>query len=357
MAAAAFAASGPPQFLTSTVRSTLGRNTPDARRTVSSARSASPGTIAAFPPPPNTSRGAVRTDTLWAQSLGLRKALTVYLPPSYASSSTRRFPVLYYLHGLTGNERNWVDAGRIDQVLDSLFTAGRPEAIVVMPDGDDGWYTTWNVLPDIAACRADRARKERAESYCVPWPHYDDYVARDIVDHVDHRYRTRADRRHRGIAGLSMGGLGAVSLALSYPEVFGAAASHSGVLSPRLLVPASTSAAPRYASSVAELETAARGLWTYMAQPFGHDTIGWAARDPRHIVARAAPTGQAMPRLLIDCGVDDGYIQQNRDFHETLLRRGVSHQYAEWPGAHTWEYWRAHLPQSLDFLLSAVGGP
>ena len=357
IAAVAVAASGPPRFLTSVFGTRVVRSTPVASDAPARVVPAAVGTAAKFPPPPAGARGTVRTDTLWAQSLGLRKALTVYLPPSYDSSPTRRFPVLYYLHGLSGNERNWVDAGHLDQVLDSLFTSGRPEAIVVMPDGDDGWYTTWNLLPDIAACRADRTRAERAESYCVPWPHYDDYVARDIVAHVDRRYRTHADRAHRGIAGLSMGGLGAVSLALLYPDVFGAAASHSGVLSPRLLGAPSTATAPRYATTVTELESAARGLWKYMAQPFGHDTIGWAARDPRRIASRAATKGMMMPRLLIDCGVDDGYIHQNRDFHETLLRLAVSHQYAEWPGAHTWEYWRTHVPQSVSFLLSAVGGP
>jgi S-formylglutathione hydrolase FrmB len=357
LGAVAVAASGPPRFLSTALRSTISKATGVASDAPRRVAPAAVRPSAKFPPPPPGARGTVLTDTLWAQSLGLRKALTVYLPPSYNASPSRRFPVLYYLHGLSGNERNWIDVGHLDSVLDSLFTAGRPEAIVVMPDGDDGWYTTWNLLPDLAACRADRARSERAESYCVPWPHYDDYVARDIVAHVDRRYRTHADRAHRGIAGLSMGGLGAVSLALLYPDVFGAAASHSGVLSPRLLAPTSTAAAPRYAATVAELETAARGLWKYMAQPFGHDTIGWAARDPRRMASRAALKGQSMPQLLIDCGVDDRYIAQNRDFHETLLRLGVSHQYAEWPGAHTWEYWRTHVPRSVDFLLSAVGGP
>ncbi len=357
IAAAAVAASGPPQFLATAVRATRSTTTRADDFAPPGVSPASAKAHTTFPPPPAGARGTVHTDTLWAQSLGLRKALTVYLPPSYASSPSRRFPVLYYLHGLSGNERNWIDAGHLDQVLDSMFSAGRPEAIVVMPDGDDGWYTTWNLLPDLAACRADRTRTERAESYCVPWPHYDDYVARDIVAHVDRRYHTLADRAHRGIAGLSMGGLGAVSLALLYPDVFAAAASHSGVLSPRLLAPTSTATAPRYANTVAELETAARGLWKYMAQPFGHDTIGWAARDPRRMATRAASKGQTLPRLRIDCGVDDQYIQQNRDFHETLVRLGVSHQYAEWSGAHTWQYWRTHVPQSVDFLLSAVGGP
>ncbi len=304
-------------------------------------------------------RGTVRTDTFWSQSLGTRKALTVYLPPSYPASSSRRYPVLIYLHGLHGNERNWVDVGRIDRTLDSLFAAGRPEAIVVMPDGDDSWYTTWNQLPDLARCRADTARTERADEYCVPWPHYDDYIARDVVTHVDQHYRTRADGAHRGIAGLSMGGYGAVSLALAYTGVFAAAASHSGVLSPRYLGPVPFATPARHATTPAELQTASRGLWSSLWPAFGRDTIGWVARDPARLAAAALSRqpGVPLPRLLIDCGVDDPYVNQNRDLHETLRRLGVSHQYAEWPGAHSWDYWRTHVAQSLDFLLTAVGTP
>lgn len=304
-------------------------------------------------------RGIVHTDTLWSQSLGATKALTVYLPPSYRKATSRRYPVLVYLHGLNGNERNWIDAGRLDRTLDSLFAAGRPEAIVVMPDGDDSWYTTWNGLADLPGCRADSSRKERAESYCVPWQHYDDYIARDIVAHVDRRYRTYGDARHRGIAGLSMGGYGAVALALAYPGVFAAAASHSGVLSPRLIGPTPNATPARYAANVKELESASRGLWRFMAPAFGRDTIGWAARDPGQLATRAfsGRTTTPLPQLLIDCGVDDAYITQNRDFHQTLLRLGVSHQYAEWPGAHTWGYWTEHAAQSASFLLSAVGAP
>jgi S-formylglutathione hydrolase FrmB len=348
-----------------------------------------PTAYAQVPPPSNAAaaparRGTVRTDTLWSQSLGLMKTLTVYLPPSYSASTgtaTQRYPVLFYLHGYSGNERNWVDVGHLDRTLDSLAAAGHPEAIVVMPDGDDSWYTTWGGLADMPACRADTVRKESADSYCVPWQHYDDYVAHDLVTYVDGHYRTRADRQHRGIAGLSMGGYGAVALALAYPEVFAAAASHSGVLSPRFLGPVPFAEPARYANSLADMEQASRGLWKSIAQAFGRDTIAWGTREPRQLAARLAarqaptgqaptgqaPTGQAptapsptagavsWPQLLIDCGVDDPYLSQNRDFHASLQRLGVAHRYAEWPGAHTWGYWTTHSAQSLEFLLGVVG--
>ena len=68
-------------------------------------------------------QGTVRTDTLWAQSLGIRKALTVYLPPSYEKSTSRRYPVLFYLHGYTGNERNWVEQGALARMPDRHLDA------------------------------------------------------------------------------------------------------------------------------------------------------------------------------------------------------------------------------------------
>lgn len=307
-----------------------------------------------------TQTGTVRTDTIWSPSLGAYKSLVVYLPPSYRAASRARFPLLVYLHGRTGNERHWVDAGRLDRTMDSLVRTGSPEAIIAMPDGDDGWYATWNQLGDANACRADTVRREPAATYCVPWTRYDDYIARDIVLHMDTRYRTIGRRESRGIAGLSMGGFGALTVALQYPDVFAVAASHSGVVSPRYLGPKPFTPPPRYANTTAELQAAARNLWSDLRGVMGKDTIGWKARDPGYMAqrlqARAAAGGPPLPQLMFDVGVDDAYVNQNRDLHATLTRLGVPHRYAEWPGAHSWSYWQAHAAESLQFLLGAVTG-
>ena len=301
-------------------------------------------------------RGRLRTDTVWAQSLGLSKSLTIYLPPSYGRG-TQRYPLLVYLHGRSGSERDWAGAGRLPLVMDSLIAAGLPEAIVVMPDGDDGWYTTWASLPD-AGCAADTVRREPAATYCVPWPHYDDYVAHDILGYMDRTYRTRATRESRGIAGLSMGGYGAITLALAYPERFAAAASHSGVLSPRLRIGATPTDSSRYGRTMQELGAGVRYLWPSLRAVFGNDTLAWRARDPQVMAERLqgrVQRGEArLPALRFDIGVSDTWVVQNRDFAAALTRIGVPHTYAEYPGAHTWDYWRAHLPESLGFLLGVV---
>lgn len=301
------------------------------------------------------SKGVVRTERLWSQSLGIDKEVVVYLPPSYATQPNRRYPVLYYLHGLGGSEKNWTENGKLDAAMDSLIAAGKPEAIVVMPDGDDGWWTTANMFADVPACRADTARREAAATYCVPWLHYDDYVARDLVSFVDGKFRTVASRAGRGISGLSMGGYGAVTIALAYPEIFAAAASHSGVMSPRYLGPKPFAPPPTYARDSIGLRTAAGGLWRTQRVAFGLDTMGWVSRDPGRMAQRSRSLQKGpMPALRLDCGVSDTYIEQNRDFHATLTALGVSHEYAEWPGAHDWNYWRSHVPESLAFLLSHV---
>lgn len=294
--------------------------------------------------------GTVRADTLWSQSLGTNKQYLVYLPPSYETQRDRRYPVAFYLHGLGGDESNWTKLGHLDAAMDSLVAAGGPEMIIVMPDGDDGWYTTWNSLGNYASCRRQPPRDEPAERYCVPWPHYDDYIARDLVAHVDSNYRTIADSAHRGIAGLSMGGYGAVTLALRYPDVFGAAASHSGVLAPLFGGPKPFTPPAHYLRDMDSVRVANARLWRSLREPFGPDTVGWLARDPVTMAKRRIRADQPLPPIYLDVGVDDPWVDANRAFAHELTTFGAAVMYYEWPGKHDWPYWRGHVAQSLAWL-------
>lgn len=315
-----------------------------------------PGPAPASAPTAAPTAGRVVVDSFWSPALGARKRFVVYLPPSYDRSPARRYPVAYYLHGLGGSETNWSRLGGLPTAADSLARLGRPELIVVMPDGDDSWYTTWNALGNAEACRADTTRREPAASYCVPWPHYDDYVAHDLVARVDSTYRTRADRAHRAVAGLSMGGYGAVTLALRYPEVYAAAASHSGVLAPLFAGPRPFVAPARWAPSVDSLRVLYRGYWTTLPLAMGRDTAAWWARDPGRLAARVRrERPRLLPALFADVGTEDGLLEQNRAFRATAAALGVPLAYAEWPGAHTWAYWRAHVGESLAWVGERVG--
>lgn len=303
-------------------------------------------------------RGSVIADTVHSTALGAPKQLIVYLPPSYSREDGRRYPVAYYLHGAWGSEWNWVRSGRIDAAMDSLIAAGAPEMIVVMPDGDDSWYTTGSAIGRYQACRAAPREGETPDSYCVPWPRYDDYIARDLVAHVDSTYRTRPDAAHRGIGGLSMGGYGAVTLALAYPDVFSAAASHSGTLAMLVAGADSATQAPRPVDDIEALRRWwGERLWVMLEPVFGRDPAGWRARDPETLVRRLVARGAPVPALRVDVGVDDRYLPQNRYFAASVRDAGVPVEYAEHPGRHDWVYWRTHVPASLAWLGARIAAP
>ena len=296
--------------------------------------------------------GEVRFSRFFSPAIGVHKGYLVYLPPSYARDSSRQYPVAYYLHGHGQDETAWVGDGRIDLVMDSLIAAGGPELIVITPDGDDGRYTTWAEPVTYDACARNPHRRWAAEApsaYCVRRPRYDEYIARDLVAHVDSSYRTLSHRQHRGIAGLSMGGYGAVALALRYPEVFSAAASHSGSLSPFYLGPHPYKEPARYTSSVDSL---VRRFGPEAAAIFGRDTSRWRSRDPAHLVRMLLRShGQGlMPELYLDVGQRDHLINPNRDFHARLEELDISHEYEERAGGHDWPYWQRNVRESLQWL-------
>ena len=300
-------------------------------------------------------RGAVRVERFFSPALGVEKHYVVYLPPSYATAPARRYPVAFYLHGLTGNEADWVSLASIDVVADSLIAGGSPEMIVVMPDGDDGWYTNWEEAPQpYGACLVDTLLNRAAPALCVVQARYEDYIARDLVRHVDSTYRTLGDRRHRGIAGLSMGGFGAVTIALEHPDVFSAAASHSGVLSPLYAGPHPFAAPAHYHRSIDSLAADWRGSWEAIAPAFGRAIASWIARDPAQLARRLAAARGPMPALFIDVGTQDRLADQARAFHAELAALGIASTYAEWPGRHDWKYWHAHVGESYRWLADRI---
>lgn len=301
---------------------------------------------------PVSPRGSVVIDSLRSEALGVTKHVVVYLPPSYATAPRRRFPVAYYLHGLWGDETNWTALGHLDAAMDSLVAHGMREMIVVMPDGDDGWYTTWPAAPDARACAADTTRKEPASTYCVSRARYDDYITHDVVRFVDAHYRTIPSRASRAIAGLSMGGFGAITLALRNPTLYTAAASHSGVIAPLYAGPHPFDGTPRWAAVPDSLGRFYGGVYPSMRRALGLDTTSWWRRDPARLLAATRAT--ARPALFVDVGVDDQFVDESRAFRAAATGAGATVTYAEWPGSHSWAYWRAHVAESLAWIAARV---
>lgn len=265
-------------------------------------------------------------------SLGVRKHYKIWLPAGYDTLTSRRYPVIYMLHGLGGDEENWLGGGALDQAADQL----KLQAIVVMPDGDDSFY---------------------ANSATNPAARYEDYMVQDLVGHVDATYRTIAAREARGIGGLSMGGFGALQLAMRHQDLYAAAASHSGVDALLYLGPH-----PYVAGKVQLLEDVRQWgltigpIGTLVRGIFGTDPANWRAHDPAHL-ARSLKDGDLA--LYLDCGTEDYFLlHDNAQYlHDILLERGVKHEWYLGPGTHTFDFWRERIDDSLAFFARSLTPP
>jgi S-formylglutathione hydrolase FrmB len=232
---------------------------------------------------------------------------TVVLPDQYAqgqADTAQRFPVIYLLHGSGGDYTDWTANSSIGKLAD------RYHVILVMPDGGhESWYIDSPVNP--------RSR-------------YETYVGTEVVAYVDEHFRTIATKEARAITGLSMGGFGALHIALDRPDEFGAAGSISGAVDPR----------------GSEDEP---GIEQVFGDP-DHDAGFW---NSEAIVENAGGFSDAHIALTIDCGVNDSLVQSNRTLHERLVELGVPHDYAERPGGHTWKYWSNAVQYQVLFFAGA----
>lgn len=219
----------------------------------------------------------------------------------------KRYPVLYLLHGAYGSYQDWTKNTSLTQVL-------RYPMIVITPDGGPfGWYI---------------------DSKLTGGSNYESLIVRDLIADVDRRFPTRAVRASRGIAGLSMGGHGALSLAAKYPHLFISASSLSGIL--QLQAHPKEWQLPERLGPLPEAE----------AEWARHSVVDLAERFVTADVA-----------LLFDTGTSDSAaaLPDNRRFHQRLRSLNVPHTYCEHPGSHDWEYWRQHLPRHLEFHAEAFG--
>jgi S-formylglutathione hydrolase FrmB len=249
-------------------------------------------------------------ETFQSEALGRPMKYRVLLPAAY-DQNQRRFPALYLLHGLTGSYTDWETRTRL---FDHVRGLG---LIVVMPDGGDAWYT--NSAGD-------------------PKDRFEDYIVRDVVRDVDAKFRTIQTRHMRALAGLSMGGYGALKLALKFPGTFQFVGSFSGALM--------VAADPEFGKN---LEKFYEGIQRIFG-PAGSKTR--LENDIYLLVTKADPA--RMPFLYIDCGIEDGLLQSNRDFVALLTKQKVAYEYRELPGAHTWAYWDHQLPEMLRVMMEQM---
>ena len=242
--------------------------------------------------------------TLHFHSPALAKACSMTVLVPEGSVGTPPFPVCYLFHGLSDDHTSWARQTSLER-----YVAGLP-LIVVMPDGGRGFY-----------CDA------------VGGPAYERYLLDDVIGFVDRTFHTMPERQGRVIGGLSMGGYGAVKLALKYPQLFCSAVAHSAALDVRRRIER-----PEIAEE--------------MRRIFG-PAPGGGPDDPYALAATM--DHRLLPALRLDCGLEDGLLEENRAFHRHLEQLGIPHEYAEFPGAHTWDYWDHHVQEAIAFHQRALG--
>lgn len=307
-------------------------------------------------PPPARHGGPARLEDgrFFAKSLGVEKGYVVWLPRDY-DATDRRYPVIYMLHGLGGHEKNWSRQGKIDQAAEAMNL----EAIIVMPDGDASFYANAATPADWDACQKSgnpfSFGREGPDTFCVKTANYEDYIVKDLVGHVDATYRTIPEGRARAIGGLSMGGFGALMLAMRNRDVFSSAASHSGVVSllykgPHPYEPGEVEVITDFAREKAPEDKVVGLIVRHMLSIFGNDIERWRAHDPAHL---AETVGERRPplRIYIDCGMEDLFKLQDQaqHLHEVLITNGVDHNFWLGPGDHDFDFWSRRIDDSLAF--------
>ncbi|ARK13793.2 alpha/beta hydrolase family protein [Fibrella sp. ES10-3-2-2] len=245
---------------------------------------------------------AARVDTVATVSPSMKKTIkaVVITPDSYVDG--KELPVLYLLHGYGGDYSDWVK-----KVAGLGKAADTYQMIVVCPDGNVGsWYF---------------------DSPADPAFRYETYVADELVNWVDSHYKTIKNRAGRAITGLSMGGHGALYLALRHQTVFGAAGSMSGGVDIRPF-PNNWAIAKRL------------GTYSEFPERWEQNTV----INMLHLLTPGALS------LIIDCGTDDFFFRVNNNLHEKLLERNIAHDYITRPGAHNWAYWNNAVIYQMLFM-------
>lgn len=231
----------------------------------------------------------------------------VILPFDYEErkNAGRQYPVLYLLHGLWGHYDNWTDKTKI------VSLARGHNVIIVMPEGGDGWYLDSAVRPN------DK---------------YESYIIKELIPTVEHEYRAINDRRGRAVAGLSMGGYGAIKFGLKYPDKFVFVGSMSGAL-----------------NGTKFTGTKDKEIGQLVDQYMGPiDSQVRKDNDIFDLVSKLKASGiSALPFIYMDCGTEDFLFAANRDFSSLLQEKKIPHEYRELPGAHTWPYWEQQIQEIL----------
>ena len=252
----------------------------------------------------------------------------LYLPAGYdagtAEHPARRYPVLYFLHGLGDNEQTLFNSGGWTLIDDLRNQHKLGDFLIVAPEGRRTFYIN----------SADGSVR------------YNDFFLQEFIPHIEGKYRIRSGRAGRAISGISMGGYGALRFAFAHPELFSAVSAQSAALiteSPQTLDSASQTGAP---------------LAGVLGEVFGKpiNVAHWNENSP-FVLAKRNAAALRKAAIYFNCGQDDnyGFEKGASALHEELQKESVKHEYHAYPGDHSLTYFLSHFAEVMEFHSKAFG--
>lgn len=244
---------------------------------------------------------------------------SIYLPADYETSS-RNYPVVYLLHGYSDDETGWIQFGEANRIADKGIENGDfPSTIIVMPDGKVTWY-----------CNAFDGRDS-----------WQDMFIQEFIPYIENKYRIRKKKEFRAIAGLSMGGFGALQISMRNPDLFSTCvAMSSGTFTDKEILKMEDE---RYTKLFEKI---------FGENQRKEDRLSgtWEAFSPLHLIKTAPIEKLKTIRFYIDCGDDDFLYKGNSTLHIEMRDMKIPHEYRVREGSHSWSYWRTGLYDGLKYI-------
>jgi S-formylglutathione hydrolase FrmB len=239
----------------------------------------------------------------------------VILPPSYDADKTRRYPILYFFHGLGDDQQMFIRGGGFNLVQDLWERGQLGEFLIATPNAGASFYVN------------SRDGKLR----------YEDFLVQEFLPGIESRYRAQAGRANRAVSGVSMGGYGALHLAFRHAKLFSAVSAHSPAIIDKL---------PAFAAPTPAGGMRSRVLGGTFGSP--PDPVFWERNSPLTLARSADLAGL---KIYFDCGDSDdfGFESGAAALDKILASRHIPFEAHIYPGRHDWQYFAEHLPASLQF--------
>jgi S-formylglutathione hydrolase FrmB len=250
----------------------------------------------------------------------------VMLPSSYEKELAKKYPVLYFLHGLGENEQTLIQSGGWGLIDDLRQQHKVGDFLMVAPDGRGSFFIN-------SADGQDR---------------YSDFFLSEFLPYIETHYRVIRDRNDRGVTGLSMGGYGALRIAFAHPDLFGSVSAQSAALITE--TPQQLNADARSAGPMGRL----------LGGVFGNpvNVAHWQQNNPFDL-ARKNQIQIKTQAIYLNCGQEDdfGFEDGAARMHKQLLTEGIRHEFHLYPGGHTADYFLSHMGETIEFHWRAFAKP